>query len=135
MIIKIILSRDVDMSLNDCITIHKENKVLGFTSNLPRFVLKIWYSYHLYWLKDCILFEDYNNTSFMLFNTNTKEVMIIAVRKDWQGKGLGTALLTRIRSFKDVFVIHEKDTIEFYQKNGFNRRQEINDYQYISFIG
>lgn len=130
------------MNINEIIKIHKQNN-LGFSSRLPKFILKFWYIYQIYITRSCVLItenipisEKYNIVNgFILFDLNRNEIVIMAVDKDLQNIGIGTNLLLKLPKDKDIIVTHRKNheqSRKFYEKNGFKHYIDLDNNLIIS---
>jgi len=121
------------MSLNEIIQIHKQNN-LGFSSNLPKFILKLWYYWQLYGNRSCILFTEENRENnkilgFILFDINRNEIVVMAVDKNFQNNGIGKRLLLKLPKEK-IMVIHRDNHEQsrmFYKNNGFIMKLKLSN--------
>ena len=120
------------MKLKDCIRIHKENK-LGFSSKLPKIVLTFWYMWQTYLNRSCVLVT-HKNKSFILFDINRNEIVVMCTDKKFQGKGYGKEILKKLPN-ENIIVIHREDhlqSLNFYRKAGFKEIMKLANNQVLS---
>ena len=120
------------MNMNDCIKIHKENN-LGFSSKLPKLILKFWYMWQTYINRSCVLIT-HKNASFILYDINRNEIVVMCTDKKHQGKGYGKEILKKLPN-ENIMVIHRKDheqSLNFYRKSGFKEIMALANNQVLS---
>lgn len=137
----------ISSSHSFCIVIKENNAVMGFVSGVTD--MDAFYKYffrHYFFGSFAILFPKIFSISFIkkaienilypkkMDALPSAELLIIAIKKEFQGQGFGGKLLTdligefkkrQIKTFK-VLVGKDLHAVDFYKKNNFEQIKEIN---------
>lgn len=120
--------------ITDVVKIIKDAE-LGIISDCPRWIIKLWLYYRLYWLKSDVLMTRYDGKylmGFILYNTINREIVIVAVAEGFKGMGYGSELVQRCPD--NTIVVHRKlhRSYNFFRKNGFKAIINLNPKQVLS---
>jgi len=123
--------------LNQIIEIHKSTLNRGKASNFPNFIFKLWYNYQLKLKNNQIIIHrsGKNIIGFILYDISNKEILVMCVRKGFQGLGIGSLLINKIKEpCRVTFDCKHIQSIRFYEKNGFKIKRKLGVFNYIDRV-